>query len=207
MEACLHLASENSCTPKVTMPDITRASVAAPRPLRADARRNFEAVLAAARDAFADNGPDASLEDIARRAGVGIGTLYRNFPARSDLINAVYVEEVEELCRTAEDLADLPPWDALMAWLRRFVAYCMRKRALVEGLNRDSSLFQNSKGAMYEAGGPLLARAQESGDARPDLEIGDVMYLITGLLSGTYATDEQRERVLGVALDGIRTQR
>jgi AcrR family transcriptional regulator len=189
------------------MPDITRASVAAPRPLRADARRNFEAVLAAARDAFADNGPDASLEDIARRAGVGIGTLYRNFPARSDLINAVYVEEVEELCRTAEDLADLPPWDALMAWLRRFAAYCMRKRALVEGLNRDSSLFQNSKGAMYEAGGPLLARAQESGDARSDLEIGDVMYLITGLLSGTYTTDEQRERVLGVALDGIRTQR
>jgi AcrR family transcriptional regulator len=189
------------------MSEMSRVSVAAPRPLRADARRNFEAILAAARDAFADNGADASLEDIARRAGVGIATLYRNFPARSDLINAVYVEEVEDLCRTAEDLYDLPPWDALMAWLRRFVAYCERKRALVEGLNRDSALFRNSKDAMYIAGAPILARAQQSGDVRTDIEISDVMHLITGLISATYATPEQRERVLGVALDGIRAKR
>jgi AcrR family transcriptional regulator len=176
------------------MSDVRRASVAAPRPQRADARRNFEAVLAAAKDAFGENGSDASLEDIARRAGVGIGTLYRNFPTRSDLINAVYVEEVEELCRTAEELGDLPPWDALMAWLRSFVAYCWKKRALVEGLNRDSEMFQNARDAMYGT------------DVRSDVEIDDVMHLVTGLMSVTYRTDEQRERVLALALDGIRPQ-
>ncbi|MEJ1231130.1 MAG: helix-turn-helix domain-containing protein [Galbitalea sp.] len=183
-----------------------RPSVAAPRPQRADARRNFEAVLAAAKLAFAEKGADASLEDIARQAGVGIGTLYRNFPTRSDLINAVYVDEVEELCRSAEDLDDLPPWDALMVWLRSFVEYCAHKRALVEGLNRDSELFTTARDAMYASPVPLLARAQASGDVRNDLEIEDLMYLVTGLMSVTYRSDEQRERVLTLALDGIRPQ-
>ena len=201
MEACLHLANRKS-----TVPSTTRESVAAPRPQRADARRNFEAVLAAARDAFDENGADASLEEIARRAGVGIGTLYRNFPARSDLINAVYVDEVEDLCKTAEDLVDLPPWDALMAWLRRFSAYALRKRALVEGLNRDSDLLAKAKDAMYAAGEPILERAQDAGFARADLKIGDILILVSGVLSGTYADDAQRERVLEVALDGIRAQ-
>jgi AcrR family transcriptional regulator len=184
-----------------------RASVAAPRPQRADARRNFEAVLAAASGAFAENGPNASLEEIARRAGVGIGTLYRHFPTRSDLINALYVEEVEDLCRTAEDLYDLPPWDALLIWLRSFVEYCARKRALVEGLNRDSDLFKNARDAMYGTSAPLLARAQQAGEARTDVEIDDVMHLVTGLMSVAYRTDEQRERVLTIALDGVRATR
>lgn len=188
------------------MTDALRPSVAAPRPQRADARRNFEAILVAARDSFADNGPDASLEDIARRAGVGIGTLYRNFPQRSDLINAVYVEELEELWQTADSVAGLAPWDALMAWLERFVTYGERKRALVEGLNRDSPLFINARHAMYDSGEPLLKRAQQSGDVRPDIEIGDIMYLITGILAGTYSTDEQRERVIRIALDGLRAR-
>jgi AcrR family transcriptional regulator len=188
------------------MPLSTRESVAAPRPLRADARRNFEAVLSAARDAFDENGPNASLEDIARRAGVGIATLYRNFPARSDLINAVYVDEVEELCKTADNLIDLPPWDALITWMRRFAAYALRKRALVEGLNRDSDLLAKARVAMYGAGAPLLKRAQEAGLARADLEIGDLLILISGVLSGAYADDAQRERVLQVALDGIRAR-
>ena len=188
------------------MSDSARPSVAAPRPQRADARRNFEAILAAARDAFSDNGPDASLEDIARRAGVGIGTLYRNFPRRSDLINAVYVEELEELWRTADSTVGLEPWDALMAWLERFVTYGERKRALVEGLNRDSPLFLNARHAMYDSGEPLLKRAQESGDVRADVEIGDIMYLITGILAGSYASDEQRDRLIAIALDGLRAR-
>jgi AcrR family transcriptional regulator len=193
--------------PDTVSPTVSRRpSVAAPRPQRADARRNFEAVLAAARTAFAKKGADASLEEIARQAGVGIGTLYRNFPARSDLINAVYVEEVEELCRSAEDLDDLAPWDALMVWMRRLVTYCSNKRALVEGLNRDSELFTNAREAMYSTPAPLLARAQASGDVRSDLEIEDLMYLVTGLISVTYRTEEQRERVLALAFDGIRPQ-
>jgi AcrR family transcriptional regulator len=188
------------------MTDTQRASVAAPRPQRADARRNFEAILAAAREAFAVNGPDASLEEIARNAGVGIGTLYRNFPARSDLINSLYADEVEELCRAADNTEGAPPWEALMTWLQAFAEYCMRKRALVEGLNRDSELFTNARDAMYAAGEPLLKRAQESGDARSDLQISDVMYFMTGLLSSNYQDDEQRNRVIGVGMDAIRAR-
>jgi AcrR family transcriptional regulator len=188
------------------MSDTTRVSVAAPRPLRADARRNFESILAAASESFAENGADASLEDIARRAGVGIGTLYRHFPARSDLINAVYVEEVEALGRTADNLSDLAPWDALTGWLHRFATYADRKRALVEGLNRDSPLFQNARGTLYEVGGPILARAQAAGDARSDIQIEDVMYLVSGVIAGSYSTDAQRDLVLSVAIDGLRAR-
>src|SRR5689334_24275830 len=104
------------------------------RPQRADARRNFDALIAAARDAFAADGAGASLEDIARRAGVGIGTLYRNFPTRDALVEAVYVEEVEAVVRAAEDAASLEPWEAVQAWLRRFLLYVGTKKALLEGL-------------------------------------------------------------------------
>ena len=90
-------------------------------PKRADARRNYEKLIEAARAAFADSGSQASLEEIARRAGVGIGTLYRHFPTRQALLEAVYVDEVEALSRSADELADLPPWDALAEWLRRYV--------------------------------------------------------------------------------------
>src|SRR5215217_7437346 len=93
------------------------------RPKRADARRNYDKLIAAARDAFAELGTSASLEEIARRAGVGIGTLYRHFPSRQDLLEAVYVEEVEEVCQSAEELGELPPWEALAAWLHRVSRY------------------------------------------------------------------------------------
>src|SRR5438270_13729060 len=100
-----------------------------PRPQRADARRNYEKLISAAREAFAEDGTSASLEDIARRAQVGIGTLYRHFPTRQDLLEAAYVDEVEAICRSAGDLAGLPPWDALVAWLHRFVRFAATKRA------------------------------------------------------------------------------
>src|SRR6202167_5613171 len=97
------------------------------RPKRADARRNYEKVIAAARDAFAEGGSSTSLEEIARRAEVGIGTLYRHFPTRQALLEAVYVGEVEELCRSAADFADLPPWDALDGWLPGVVEYLVKQ--------------------------------------------------------------------------------
>src|SRR5689334_13276238 len=93
------------------------------RPQRADARRNFDALLAAARETFAQSSADASLEEIARRAGVGIGTLYRNFPTPRDLFEAVYVEEINQLAVAAVAVAELPPWEALRTWLERFVQY------------------------------------------------------------------------------------
>jgi AcrR family transcriptional regulator len=178
--------------------------VAVQRPNRADARRNFDALLAAARDAFAEQGTGASLEDIARRAGVGIGTLYRNFPTRQDLFDAVYLGEVEELCDASDDVADLPPWEALTSWLRRFVGYAATKRAIHEALNRDTEMFRDAREAMYAAGEPLLARAQEAGEARTDISFDDVLRMVSGITAVGFVDEEQRERVLAIALDGVR---
>jgi len=176
------------------------------RPQRADARRNFDALLAAARDAFAENGTEASLEDIARRAGVGIGTLYRNFPTRQDLFESVYVEEINQLSRAAEDLAKLPPWEALNGWLRRFVGYVATKRAIHEALNRESEMFRACRATMYSAGEPLLARAQQAGEVRADATFDDVLRMVSGLTSAGFVDDAQRDRVLTYALDGLRAR-
>ncbi len=176
------------------------------RPQRADARRNFDALLAAARDAFATKGVDASLEEIARQAGVGIGTLYRNFPTRQDLVKAVYLGEIEELCIAAEDVADLPPWEALTTWLRRFVEYAATKRAIHESLNRDTDIFRDARAAMYEAGTPLLDRAQEAGEARKDLSFDDLLRMVSGLTGAGFVDQEQRDRVTAIALDGVRAR-
>src|SRR4051795_4206837 len=149
------------------------------RPKRADARRNYEALLTAAADAFADNGTAASLEDIARRAGVGIGTLYRHFPTRQALLEALYFGEVEDVCRSAAELAGGDPWEALNAWLERFVAYVATKRALADEmlkhLDHSAPVFQTSRASLYAAGEPLLRRAQDAGVVRPDVSIGDVI--------------------------------
>jgi AcrR family transcriptional regulator len=176
------------------------------RPQRADARRNFDALLAAARQVFAAQGTDASLEDVARCAGVGIGTLYRNFPTRRDLFESVYIGEVEDLCAAARALADQPPWEALATWLRRFVSYVATKRALVEALNHDSDVFRTCRGAMYSCGAPLLERAQAAGEVRGDIDFDDVVRLVSGITSGGFVDDAQRDRVLQVALDGIRAR-
>jgi AcrR family transcriptional regulator len=166
------------------------------RPQRADAR-----------DAFAEDGTSASLEDIARRAGVGIGTLYRHFPTRQDVFESVYVDEVEGLCRAANELpTDLSPWDALIAWLHRFVLYAATKRALAEALNHDSGVFLSCRGAIYAAGEPLLQRAQQAGAARPDTSFDDLVRLISGITMIHFAEPDQIERVLGLALDGLRYQ-
>lgn len=177
------------------------------RPQRADARRNYDALLAAAREAFAEKGTDASLEEIARRAGVGIGTLYRNFPTRQDLFESVYVEEIDQLGRTATAAAALPPWPALTTWLERFVEYVGTKKAIIEALNHESEMFKACRATMYGAGEPLFLRAQQSGDVRPDATFDDVLRLISGLTSAAYVDDAQRARVLAFALDGIRSPR
>jgi len=177
------------------------------RPQRADARRNFDALLSAAREVFAEEGADASLEDIARRAGVGIGTLYRNFPTRQDLFERVYIGEVEDLCTAARDLAELPPWEALVAWLRRFVTYIATKRALMEALSTGSPVFAVCRSTMYQAGTPLFERAQAAGEVRADLTFDDLVKMASGLTSGTFADDAQRTRVFSIALDGIRAAR
>ncbi|SPL89848.1 Transcriptional regulator, TetR family [[Actinomadura] parvosata subsp. kistnae] len=179
------------------------------RPRRADAARNFDALLAAAREAFADKGAQASLEEVARRAGVSIATLYRNFPTREDLVEEVHREEVEQLCRAATDLAgrdDLGPWEALAAWLRHFVDYIRTKLAFADALNRSTDTFQACRKAMRDAGGPLLERAQRAGAAAPEPAIDDLLRMFSGISAIEYTDDAQRERVFGLALAGLRAR-
>jgi AcrR family transcriptional regulator len=182
------------------------SAIAARRPHRADARRNFDALLAAAREAFNRDGIDVPLEDIARQAGVGIGTLYRNFPTRSDLIEAVYVSEIEELLQAARDAADREPWDALELWLRRFSGYVATKLAMLQGLNKDSEMFRVCRAAMFDAANPLFERAQAAGAVRTDTNLDDVMRLVSGVTASHYESDEQRARVLNLAFEAIRTR-
>jgi AcrR family transcriptional regulator len=186
----------------------TSAPLLLRRPKRADARRNYEKLIAAGHDAFTEDGTAASLEDIARRAEVGIGTLYRHFPTRQDLLEAVYIDEVEAICRSAADLAGLPPWDALAAWLRRFVDFAATKRVLAEELvayiDKDSAVFRSCSTSIMSAGGTLLARAQEAGVVRDDVEFSDVGKLVGGIAGIRTADPDQITRILDMALDGLR---
>jgi AcrR family transcriptional regulator len=178
------------------------------RPKRADARRNYEKVLAAAREAFAEGGESTALEEIARRAGVGIGTLYRHFPNRQALLEALYLDEVEEVCRSATKLDGGDPWEALESWFERFIAYMATKRALaaelLNYLDQDAPLFQVCRTSLFEAGEPLLKRAQEAGVVRPDVNIGEVVQMVVGIAKIPASDPGQNEHILRVALDGLR---
>ena len=178
------------------------------RPKRADARRNYEKVLAAAREAFAEGGESTALEEIARRAGVGIGTLYRNFPNRQALLEALYVNEVEEVCRSAAELAGGDPWEDLNGWFERLMGYFATKRALAHELlnyfDRDAPLFQTCRVSLYAAGEPLLKRAQEAGAVRPDVEFSEVMQMLFGIAKIPANDPGQIEHILRIALDGLR---
>jgi AcrR family transcriptional regulator len=179
--------------------------LAARRPHRVDAARNFDAILAAARALFGEQGTDVLLADVARRAGVGAATLYRHFPTREDLAEAVYVAEVDALCRYGEELAAThEPWAALAEWIRRFVTYMATKRALLTALDRESGTFLACKAALYGSGGPLLAAAQQAGTARDDVSIDDVMRFVIGVTSSPFGSDDQRDRILQLAVDAVR---
>ncbi|CAA9515686.1 MAG: Transcriptional regulator, AcrR family [uncultured Solirubrobacteraceae bacterium] len=186
------------------MSSTTIPGFALERPHRADARRNFDALLASARAAFAARGADVPLEEIARDAGVGIGTLYRNFPTRQHLFEAVYVAEVEELIRAAGETTGLPPWEAWVGWLERFAGYVMTKRAVLEEIGTDSELFRGCKLALVSAGEPLFRAGQDAGEIRPDAAFDDVLRMVAGVIASPCADAAQRDRVLGLALDGIR---
>ena len=178
------------------------------RPKRADARRNHEKVLAAAREAFAEGGESTALEEIARRAGVGIGTLYRHFPNRQALLEALYVDEVEEVCRSAAQLDAADPWEALNGWFERFIAYLATKRALAHELlnylDKDAQLFQVCRASLFAAGEPLLKRAQEAGVVRSDVNIAEVIQMVVGIAKIPAGEPGQIEHILRIALDGLR---
>jgi AcrR family transcriptional regulator len=180
------------------------------RPKRADAARNYDKLLAAAREAFTSQGEDASLEGIARRADVGIGTLYRNFPTRQALLEAVYFEEVEGICRAAGEFEGLDPWEALTAWLQRFADYATTKKALAGELmnymDEGSDVFLQCRHGLKAAGTPLLEAAQRSGDVRADVRFMDVVRMVGGIATIPNAEPGQVDRILAVALDGLRAR-
>lgn len=187
--------------------------VALPRPMRADARRNYDRLVTAARAAFAEQGAEASLDDIARRAGVGPGTLYRHFPTRLALLEAVYRDDVTALCTQAEELARAePPEQALAAWMRTFVRYATGKRGLVAALKetlgeQTTPFFTECSTALRAAAGMLLTAAQQAGAVRTEANVPDLLKLVHGISVVTeHAIDDpgQADRLLSVVLDGLR---
>jgi AcrR family transcriptional regulator len=186
------------------------ASTETDAPMRADAKRNRARLIEAARSTAREHGADTSLEEIARRAGLGIGTLYRHFPTRLDLLEAVYREDVDALQASADTLvATQSEWDALEEWLGCFVGYAASKRVLfqelVDALGRDSELLTHSRQVINASSSLLVTRAQAAGVVRADVEPGDVLRLVGGCTMMPGFDLAQRERMLRIVLDGIRT--
>jgi len=187
------------------------AKLAEVPPMRADARRSHERLLTAATAAFAEKGAEAPLEDIAKRAGVGIGTLYRHFPTRLDLQEAVYRTQVSVVCAQGADLADSPdPGDAFAGWLHALASYLVTKRGLASALitakGRDSEVISTCSQVIRSTADRLLQRAQQAGAVRADLTSMDVMMLVHGLVVATERSPEQADRLLSITLDGLRSR-
>lgn len=181
------------------------------RPMRADARRNREKILSAAVRVFAEEGLDAHLERIAKEAGVGSGTLYRNFPTREALIEAAYRNELSRLCDAAPDLlAAMPPREALRAWMGRFIDYATAKLGMAEALRAvvDSGVnpYAQSRELIMNALTSLLDAATAAGTIRSDISPTVMFAALTGvaLASGKPEEREQAERLLDLTLDGLR---
>lgn len=179
------------------------------RPTRADAARNYDRLVTAARETFAEHGTDTSLEEIARRAGVGIGTLYRRFPHRTALLEAVYVDEIQSVVDRAYEFdRELEPFEALATWLRSFVGYGLSKKSLSHELTlaigAESPFFQACKTNVQAAGSLLLDKAKAAGAVRPELELMDVLRLVGGITHSPDTPPEQAHRLLDIVLCGLR---
>ncbi len=185
----------------------TSIPIAPTIPKRADARRNYERILTVARKAFAEGGESTSLEAIARQANVGIGTLYRHFPSRQALLETLYIKEVYEVCRSASQ-SEQDPWQALSAWCEELIDYLCTKRALAQELlkylDADAALFQECRRTVYDAGEPLLERAQDAGAVRPDVDLSDVLQMLGGISRMPVNDAAQVRHVVRIALDGLR---
>jgi AcrR family transcriptional regulator len=193
-----------------------RASRTPKRELRADARRNHEAVLTAAKELFADQGLDAQMPDIAKAAKVGVGTVYRHFPTKDDLIEALAAERFERIAERGEEAlehAKDDPWQAFCDYMRFSVELQANDRALSQVMSSKPEVMQkHAEGSgVVEQSAKLLTLAQRSGDLRKDAEVEDVPMIICGLGHVTEAASAGRmapgmswERFLAIVLDGLR---
>lgn len=181
------------------------------RAQRADACRNRDRLLEVASAAFATLGIETSLEAIAKEAGVGIGTLYRHYPTRDALIEAVYRHNVELLCDGADELREtLPPDEALAQWMQRFVAYVATKKGLATYLksvvSADSDLFQSSQARAQATISKLVDAATEAGTIRPGVDGMDLLRALSGvcMMTDQHSGPEQGARVATLLMDGLR---
>lgn len=180
---------------------------------RADAQRNRDRLLEAAKAGFTEVGPDVGLEEIARRAGVGIGTLYRHFPTREALIAAAYQHQMEQLADAADRLSQtLPPADALQAWLRLSVDYVGSKKVIAAALGPGASatpdLAASAGTRVTEALSTLVARAAARGDIRPDTDPKDLQRAMTGLAYGSSEPGWETSalRLIDILMAGLRAR-
>jgi AcrR family transcriptional regulator len=197
-------------TPTVTS-DPGLADECAGKTLRADARRNRDALLEAATAAFTEHGTDASLEDVAKRAGVGIGTLYRHFPTRDALVEAAYRRGVETMCDQADRLlADNPPVLALELWMGTFVGYVATKRGLAATLkqsqDKNAELFASVHARIRASMASLVDASIAAGQIRPDANSADLVRAIGGVCMVSDQPDwqEQAHRLIALLMDGLR---
>jgi AcrR family transcriptional regulator len=174
---------------------------------RADAARNRDKILAAARSAFADPAADISMAEVSRRAGVGMATLYRNFPGRQELLEALYTDEVDAVCEAAETVGGQTPGAVLTAWLHRFFAFSTSKRHIASELlkhtDRSNPLFGNNRDRVIAAGQPLLAAAQRAHEVRDDLALEQVLDMVIAIAT-IHGDTRYLEPILQTALDGLR---
>ena len=174
---------------------------------RADAERNRDKILAAARTAFADPEAEISMAEISRRAGVGMATLYRNFPGRQELLEALYTEEVNAICEAAQTLDAETPGAMLTAWLHRFFAFFTNKHhiasELLEHTDRSNPVFGESRTRVIAAGRPLLVAAQHAHEVRDDLTLEQILDMIIAIAT-IHGDPGYLEPILQTTLDGLR---
>lgn len=174
---------------------------------RADAERNRERILDAARAAFADPDADVSMAEISRRAGVGSATLYRNFASRRELLEALYVDEIAAVCHAADTITGDSPGAILAAWLLRFYAYYTSKRfvaaELLEHADRNDPVFGAGRARVLDASRPLLRVAQESGEIWTDLTLEQILDMVSAIAK-ILGDAGYREPILNAALTALR---
>jgi AcrR family transcriptional regulator len=179
------------------------------RAMRADARRNYDRLVTAARDVFAAEGEATSMESVARKAGVGVGTLYRHFPKRIDLVEAVYATDVEELLEAANATEKMEPWPAVVAFLEAFVRYAQSKRSFLnelrEAFDKNPNLRLATRERIDAVTDSVVRRGQEAGVVRPDVHGADVVQLLAPMCTSATITPEQMSRLLPMILDGLKT--